>query len=105
MAKKRARGADREPTRADLKALERRAATTVAGAATSRVPATAGPAAGGAASPQRGVLPPRASRVVVAATPLSREQEIAFIGSDLRRLTILAALMVVIIVVLAIFLR
>ena len=104
MAKKRSRGADREPTRADLKALERRTAATVAGAATGRVTAADVPA-GGAVSPHRGVLPPRASRVVVAATPLSREQEIAFIGSDLRRLAILAALMVVIIVVLAIFLR
>lgn len=108
MAKKRTRAGARELTRAELKALERRAASVtlparaaVAGAETAEA-AVAPPAA---PSARRGVLPPRTSRVAAGLPALSRDQEIAFIRSDLRRLTILAGLMLAILAVLAIFLR
>jgi hypothetical protein len=110
MAKKRARGAGREMTRAELKAFERRSqsgaaypvSSAVAEAAVDEAPA---PAASSGASTRRGVLPPRPSRVAAGVQTLSRAQEMAFIQGDLRRLTILAGLMLALLVVLAIFLR
>jgi hypothetical protein len=108
MAKKRARGAGRELTRADLKALERRSQSSAAYPVSSAVAeAEADEAAAPApasASTRRGVLPPRPSRVTATQT-LSRAQEMAYIQGDLRRLTILAGLMLALLAILAIFLR
>jgi hypothetical protein len=105
MAKKKARAGARELTRAELKALERRAASVALPARAAVAEAEAPVEASPAPAARRGVLPPRASRVAIGLPALSRGQEIAFIRSDLQRLTILAGLMLAILVVLAIFLR
>ncbi|MCC6630299.1 MAG: hypothetical protein IT340_23195 [Chloroflexi bacterium] len=101
MAKRRTRGAPRELTRAELKALERRSMAIAP-------PVDAEPEADVAPVPapaRRGVLPPRGSRLAVAGPTLSRAQEMAYIRADLRRLVILGALMVVILIALAVVLR
>jgi hypothetical protein len=109
MAKKRARGASRELTRADLKALERRSQSSAAYPVSSAVAeAEADEAAApmpSSASTRRGVLPPRPSRATANGQTLSRAQEMAYIQGDLRRLTILAGLMLALLAALAIFLR
>ena len=109
MAKKRARGAGRELTRAELKALERRSQSSASypvssAVAEAEVDETAAPAPT-SASTRRGVLPPRPSRVAASGQTLSRAQEMAYIQGDLRRMTILAGLMLALLVILAIFLR
>ena len=106
MAKKRARGPAAEPSRAALKAHERRAAQTVPGRASTASPAQRGlPAADEPAADappvRRGVLPPRVSRAAANVSTLTREQELRYITGDLRRMTVLALLMLAIIIVLA----
>jgi hypothetical protein len=109
MAKKRARGAGRELSRAEIKAFERRSQPSAAYPASSAVAEAEAddPSApeASAAAPRRGVLPPRPSRVATGGQTLTREQEMTFVRGDLRRLTILAGLMLAILAVLAIFLR
>jgi hypothetical protein len=100
MAKRRARGAPRELTRAEAKAIERRTASAAAPVVEAMPEEPASQPLPG----RRGVLPPRGGRVYSTAT-LSRAQEMAYVRSDLRRLTILAALMVAILLVLAVVLR
>ena len=95
MAKRRPRGQAREVSRAEMKAYERRAASvgiteppareSVTG---ERHPLDDAPRA--TAAP-RGVLPPRVSRTPTRAPGLTREQELAYIRVDLRRLVILTA--------------
>jgi hypothetical protein len=101
MAKRRTRSTPRELTRAELKALERRSVTIAP-------PVDVEPDDAVAPTPppaRRGVLPARGARLAVAAPTLSRAQEMAYIRADLRRLAVLAALMIVILVVLAVVLR
>jgi hypothetical protein len=107
MAKKRARGPAAEPSRAAIKAHERRAAQTVPGrastapAAERNVPVAADEPAAEAPPVRRGVLPPRVSRAAANVPTLTREQELRYITGDLRRMTVLALLMVAIIIALA----
>jgi hypothetical protein len=104
MAKRKGRGAGREVTRAEIKAIERRAASVAPvatrPASSSPAPSVAPPATGA----RRGVLPPRLSRVATGVPALSREEELAFIRDDLRRLTILSVAMLLIIIVLSLVL-
>lgn len=102
MAKRKGRGPAREVTRAEIKAIERRAASAAPVAtrpASSPPPSVVTPPPAGA---RRGVLPPRLSRVATGVPALSREEELAFIRSDLRRLTVFGVAMLAIIVVLSV---
>ena len=94
MAKRRPRGQAREMSRAELKAHERRAASVGFTEPPARVRVTEErdplddlPEA----TAPRGVLPPRVTRTAPRATGLTREQELAYIRVDLRRLVILTA--------------
>jgi hypothetical protein len=101
MAKKRSRGPVRELSRAELKALERRAAGTGLPSRVAVVePPVAAPAPPAEPAPRRGVLPPRASRVAAGLPALSRQQELAFIRDDLRRMVVLALIMLALIIAL-----
>lgn len=107
MAKKRARGPAAEPSRAAIKAHERRAAQSVPGRAPTAPPAqrslpmAADEPVAEAPPVRRGVLPPRVSRAAANVPTLTREQELRYITGDLRRMTVLALLMVAIIIALA----
>lgn len=107
MAKKRSRGAAAEPSRAALKALERRTAQSVASTLPaaprpqSAPPVTTVEPSPGPAAARRGVLPPRGPRFAVSAPALTREEELRYVVGDLRRLTVLAVIMVAFIVALA----
>jgi hypothetical protein len=107
MAKKRTRGpagtSRVQPSRAELKALERRApaaTSTAVRGPTAETAAAAPVSAPRDAAAARGVLPPRVSRVGAGVPTLSREQELAYVRGDLRRMTILALAMVAIMVAL-----
>jgi hypothetical protein len=52
-------------------------------------------------APRQGVLPPRVPRYLQAQPTMTRDEEVRFITSDLRRLTVLSLVMVALIVVLA----
>jgi hypothetical protein len=104
MAKKRARGVGRELSRAEQKALERRAAVSapiVPRAAVAEPPLDASPTVTSGA--RRGVLPPRTAGIVRGPT-ITREQELAYIRGDLRRMVILSAAMLAVIIVISIIL-
>jgi hypothetical protein len=104
MAKKRGRGSAAAPSRATLKAYERRAAQTMAPArpaAPAEQPATAPNESAAPAAARQGVLPPRVSRYTQTRPTMTRDEEIHFIATDLKRLTVLSVLMTALIVVLA----
>jgi hypothetical protein len=105
MAKKRARGVGRELSRAEQKALERRAAVSapvVPRAAVAEPPLDASPTVTSGA--RRGVLPPRTAGIVRGGPTITREQELAYIRGDLRRMVILSAAMLAVIIVISIIL-
>jgi hypothetical protein len=105
MVKRRTRQGQRELNRAEVKAIERRAAVPVA-AEPGVTLASADTLTDAPVTPeQRGVLPPRPSRLAVAGHTLSREQEMAYIRGDLRRLTVLTGLMLAILAILAVVIR
>jgi len=102
MTKRRTRVAQRELTRAELIAIERRSSTQAPTATEMPVPEAYPDEPMATASVKRGVLP---TRVAAAGGTLSRVQEMAYIRADLRRLAILSGLMLAILAILAIVLR
>jgi hypothetical protein len=101
MAKKRVRGPVREPSRAEIKAFERRALVTTPTRTEVDRPIDDVYVPEEPARPRQGVLPPRPSRVALPGPALSREQEMAYIRADLRRMTVLGVGLTVLIIALA----
>lgn len=105
MAKKKVRGSEREPSRATLKAIERRSVGVEAGArlaaeATRVVAPELAVTRQPTAPVRRGVLPSRGGRAPVGPATLSQEQELRYIRGDLARMVWLAVAMLALIVVL-----